>query len=175
MTTTPNSPAIPGMAVALATFMCVGGAVSFSYRSRDHVVPRESAPISHAPDVPSDPPTDLDGKDSQFLNLLSLKGFNHQDLSNAINDAHRVCSPVALGDSEQQIVQDIFEGSQMSMLTATNFADVAIRVYCPQARFGRRDLMSVMEDHKVTIVQAGVALRVRQSRSDSADTAGHRC
>ena len=81
MTTTPNPPAIPGMAVALATFMCVGGAVSFSYRSRDHVVPRESAPISHAPDVPSDPPTDLDGKDSQFLNLLSLKGFNHQDLS----------------------------------------------------------------------------------------------
>jgi hypothetical protein len=87
MTTTPT-----GMAVvlALATFMCVAGAVSFTYRSSDRFVPRESAPISPALDVPSDPPTDLDGKDSQFLNLPSLKGFNHQDHLSPMRSTMRI-------------------------------------------------------------------------------------
>ena len=83
MTTTPNPPAIPGMAVVLALQPSCASVAQYRFLTGAAimVVPRESAPISHAPDVPSDPPTDLDGKDSQFLNLLSLKGFNHQDLS----------------------------------------------------------------------------------------------
>jgi hypothetical protein len=50
----------------------------------------------------------------------------------AINDARRVCTRYASGESEQQIIQDMLARSPgMSLNPASGFADTAISVYCP--------------------------------------------
>ena len=132
----PNPPAIPAsaMVLALAATLVVGGGVTYFYWNRDHVARQIGTAASHTADVPSGRPTELDDKDSQFLDLLAARGLQlSRSASAAVTDAHRVCSRVAQGDSKEQIAEDIFAGSpSMSMATATNFATVAITVYCPQ-------------------------------------------
>jgi hypothetical protein len=61
------------------------------------------------------------------------KGFQLRRSNDAaINDARRVCTRYAGGESEQQIIQDILQGSPgMTLNTASGFADTAISVYCP--------------------------------------------
>ena len=61
------------------------------------------------------------------------RGFSSGDRSDAaINDARRICARYAGGESEQQIIQDMLQGSPgMSLDTASGFADTAISVYCP--------------------------------------------
>jgi len=58
----------------------------------------------------------------------------------AIKDARRICTRYAGGESEQQIIQDILQGSPgMTLNTASGFADTAISVYCPEATSTNRD------------------------------------
>lgn len=81
-----------------------------------------------------DPPSPMDDKDSQFLSRLADKGLQLARSNDAaINEARRVCTRFVVGESEQQIVQDILEGSPgMSINTASTFADIAMDVYCPK-------------------------------------------
>ncbi|MGH3971023.1 MAG: DUF732 domain-containing protein, partial [Mycobacterium sp.] len=93
------------------------------------VGPSESAPVSHSG---ATPPSRLD-RDGRFLWLLDAQGLQlSRGNDAAIDDARRICSRLERGESEEQIVQDIVEGSpDMSADTATAFADIAIDVYCP--------------------------------------------
>ncbi|EUA68542.1 hypothetical protein I553_1730, partial [Mycobacterium xenopi 4042] len=79
------------------------------------------------------PSTGTLDRDGRFLFLLTAQGLQLSAARDvAINDAHRVCSRLERGETEQQIVQDIVDGSPgMSMDTAAAFADTAISVYCP--------------------------------------------
>jgi hypothetical protein len=72
-------------------------------------------------------------RNGQFLWRLSAQGLQLRRTNDAaINDARRVCTRYASGESEQQIIQDRLAGSPgMSLNTASGFADTAISVYCP--------------------------------------------
>jgi hypothetical protein len=72
-------------------------------------------------------------RDGQFLWRLSTRGLQLRRSNDAaINDARRVCTRYAGGESEQEIIQDILQGSPgMTLNTASGFADTAISVYWP--------------------------------------------
>jgi hypothetical protein len=72
-------------------------------------------------------------KDNKFLWRLTAEGLQLQRLNGAaINDARHVCARFLGGESKDQIIQDILQGSAgMSVDTATDFAGTAIDVYCP--------------------------------------------
>ena len=81
----------------------------------------------------ADPPPDHMDRNGQFIWRLSVQGLQLRRSNDAaINDARRVCTRYAGGESEQEIIQDILQGSPgMSLNTASGFADTAISVYCP--------------------------------------------
>jgi hypothetical protein len=130
---THNPSPIPGLAVLAALLVAVAAvaAVSVFYWQHDRLAPRHSRPESQAA---SAPPAKPENKDAQFLILLTAQGLQPSGASDAtINDGHRVCSRLARGESEQQIVEDIVQGSpDMSSDTASTFAETAIAVYCQQ-------------------------------------------
>jgi hypothetical protein len=97
---------------------------------RPHTHTTLSAAASSAP---ADPPPDPMDRDGQFLWRLSTEGLQMRRSNDAaINDARRVCTRFAGGESEQEIIQDMLQGSPgMSLNTASSFADTAISVYCP--------------------------------------------
>jgi Protein of unknown function (DUF732) len=72
-------------------------------------------------------------RNGQFLWRLSTQGLQLRRSNDAaINDARRVCTRYAGGESEQEIIQDMLQGSPgMSLNTASSFADTAISVYYP--------------------------------------------
>jgi Protein of unknown function (DUF732) len=72
-------------------------------------------------------------RNGQFLWRLSAQGLQLRRTNDAaINDARRVCTRYASGESEQQIIQDPLQGSPgMSLNTTSGFADAAISVYRP--------------------------------------------
>lgn len=123
------------LVVALVVALAAIAGVALFYRDHGHVIPEATAPELQAGSAPPAlPRTLLLDKDRQFLFMLATQGIQPSGSRNAtIKDAHRVCSRVARGETEQQIVQDIVTGSPaMTAKTATNFADAAIEVYCPQ-------------------------------------------
>jgi hypothetical protein len=133
MTTTHHPSPIPGLAVLAALVVAVVAiaAVTVFYWEHDRVVPRHPRSGSQAASAPSAKP---ENKDAQFLFLLTAQGLQPSGASEAtINDAHRVCSRLERGESEQQIVEDIVQGSRdMSSDAASTFADTAIAVYWQQ-------------------------------------------
>jgi Protein of unknown function (DUF732) len=139
MTTTPsaNSKPLPALAM-LAAVLFVGGAIAAVFVfDRDPGLLRAggSAAVSPAASASqADAPSDQMDKNGQFLWRLSSQGLQIRRSSDAaINDARRVCTRYVSGESEQQVIQDILSGSPgMSIDTATDFADIAISVYCPQ-------------------------------------------
>lgn len=137
MTTTPNPPSIPGLAVVaglVAAIVAVATVLVF-YRNHDRVAPGETTPDSQAESAPATQQSAaLLDRDGRFLLLLTTQGLQVSGSRRAsINDAHRICLRLARGESESQIVRDIVRGSvSMSEGMATAFADTAIDVYCPQ-------------------------------------------
>ena len=125
----------------LAALVFVVGAIGAVFVfERDPGLFRSTA-VSHTAsgsqaDPPADPPPDRMDRDGQFLWRLSAKGLQLRRTNDAvINDARRVCTRYASGESEQQIIQDILQGSPgMSLNTASGFADTAISVYCPDGK-----------------------------------------
>jgi Protein of unknown function (DUF732) len=98
------------------------------FRSRGSAGVSQSASASQA-----DPPPERMDRNGQFLWRLSSQGLQLRRSSDAaINDARRICARYSGGESEQQIIQDVLQGSPgMSLDTASSFADTAISVYCP--------------------------------------------
>ncbi len=122
----------------LAALLFVVGAIAAVFvfdRNPELFRSRGSGGVSQAASASQadDPPGPMD-KDGQFLWRLSSQGLQIRRSDDAaINDARRVCDRFAGGESEQQVIQDILSGSPgMSLDTATDFADIAISVYCPQ-------------------------------------------
>ncbi len=130
--TTPSNPSpISGLAVLAAlagAVVAIAGVLVFYSRHGD-ATHSESTPTSGATSSPS-PKLDKDGR---FLWLLDVHGLQLSRADDvAINDAHNVRSRLEGGESEEQIVQDIVAGSpDLSVDSATAFADIAMDVYCP--------------------------------------------
>ncbi|ORB12784.1 hypothetical protein BST37_15460 [Mycobacterium noviomagense] len=123
------------VAALVAAMAAIGGVVVY-YREHDRVVPRHTTPDSQAMSAPptAAPSQPLLDKDGRFIFLLTAQGLQVRTAPDAtISDAHRVCLRIARGESEQQVVQDIVQGTPgMSADTATAFAETAISVYCPE-------------------------------------------
>jgi Protein of unknown function (DUF732) len=104
-------------------------------RNPDFFRPRATTTASQAATgAPADdPPPERMDRDGQFLWRLSTQGLQLRRSNDAaINDARRICARYAGGESEQEIIQDMLQGSPgMSLNTASSFADTAIGVYCP--------------------------------------------
>jgi hypothetical protein len=98
-------------------------------------VSRQTTPNSAtAAAPPAAPRPGLLDKDGRFIFLLTAQGLQLSAARDTtINDAHRICSRLERGETEQEIVQDIVAGTPgMSTDTAVTFAETAISVYCPQ-------------------------------------------
>lgn len=66
----------------------------------------------HGSGSAADPPPDHMDRDGQFLWRLSTEGLRlRRSKDAAINDARRICARYAGGESEQQIIQDMLQGS----------------------------------------------------------------
>jgi hypothetical protein len=124
----------------LAALVFVVGAIAAVFvfeRDQGLFRSRGSTAVSHTAsasqdDPPPDPPRDRMDRNGQFLWRLSAQGLQLRRTNDAaINDARRVCTHYAGGESEQQIIQDILQGSPgMTPNTASGFADTTISVYC---------------------------------------------
>jgi hypothetical protein len=122
------------MLAALVFTVAAIGAVFVLGRNPDFFRPRATPTVSQAAsETPADPPPDPMDRNGQFLWRLSTEGLQMRRSGDAaINDARRVCTRFAGGESEQEIVQDMLQGTPgMSANTASSFADTAISVYCP--------------------------------------------
>ena len=138
MTATPpqNPQSIPVLATLAALVFVIAAiaAVVVFERKPELFRSKETTSASqHAPGAADDPPPDRMDKDGQFLWRLSTQGLQLRRSNDAaINDARRVCTRYAGGESQQEIIQDILQGSPgMSLDTASTFANTAISVYCP--------------------------------------------
>lgn len=132
--TTPNADPkpLPILAIVAAVLVLAGAfaAVLVLGRMKQDASPKASAADGQTSAVSA---VDSPGKESQFLRRLEVQNLHlaRSDAA-AVNDAHHVCGRFLSGESKDQIVQDILQGSPgMSVDTATDFADTAIDVYCP--------------------------------------------
>ena len=135
-TTAPKATPLPSLAMLAALVFGVTAiaAVFVLSRNPDLFRPRATTTVSQAgAAAPVDPPADPMDRNGQFLWQLSADGLQIQRSNDAaINDARRVCTRFASGETEQEIVQDVLQGSPgMSSSTASGFTDTAISVYCP--------------------------------------------
>jgi Protein of unknown function (DUF732) len=137
MTTPSPSPTpLPALAMLAAVVFVVGAIAAVFVFDRDPGLFRSRGNTGVSPAASAsqaDPPPDQMDRDGQFLWRIAVQGLQLRRSNDAvINDARRVCTRYAGGESEQQIIQDILTGSPgMSLSTASTFADTAISVYCP--------------------------------------------
>jgi hypothetical protein len=137
--TTPNSDPkpLPVLAIVAAVLLLAGAftAVLVFGRMKQHAAPSHA---SAAGQTSSASAVDGPGKESQFLRRLEVQNLqlDRSDAA-AVEDAHFICGRFLGGETKDQVVQDIVQGSPgMSVDTATDFTDTAIDVYCPD---GHRD------------------------------------
>ncbi len=133
-TPTPDPKPLPVVAIVAAVLLLAGAftAVLVVGRMKQDASPSRASAAQTASAV------DGPGKEDQFLRRLAVQNLrlDRSDAA-AVEDAHFVCGRFVGGESKDQIVQDILQGSPgMSVDTATDFADTAIDVYCPD---GHRD------------------------------------
>jgi Protein of unknown function (DUF732) len=138
MTAPPQNPRpLPSLALLAGLIVAVGAIVAVFVLGRTKHDPFQSKESSSAPQTSSalaaDPPRGAMDRDGQFLWRLSTQGLQLQRSNDAaISDARHVCGRFVGGESKDQIIQDILQGSPgMSVDTATEFAGTAIDVYCP--------------------------------------------
>jgi uncharacterized protein DUF732 len=133
--TTPNADPkpLPAVAIVAAALLLAGAFTAVFVLGRMKLDASPSKGSAADGQTSSVSVVDGPGKESQFLRRLEVQNLqlNRSDAA-AVNDAHYVCGRFLSGESKDQVVQDILQGSPgMSVDTATDFADTAIDVYCP--------------------------------------------
>jgi hypothetical protein len=139
MTATPpkNPQPLPSLALLAGLVFAIGAITAVFVLGRtkhDPFQSKESSPATQTSFVPAaDPPQDRSDKDGKSLWRLSAQGLQLLRSNDAaISDARHVCARFLGGESKDQIIQDVLQGSPgMSVDTATDFASTAIDVYCP--------------------------------------------
>ena len=135
----PNPTPLPALAMVAALVFAVGAIAAVFVFDRDPELfrSRGSTAVSHRVRVAGRPgcrPAAGPHGQGRPVPVAAVHPRASATRSNdaAINDARRICTRYAGGESEQQIIQDILQGSPgMTLNTASGFADTAISVYCP--------------------------------------------
>jgi hypothetical protein len=124
-TPNPDPKPLPVQAIVAAVLVLAGAftAVFVLGRMKQDASPsRASASAAQTSSVSA---VDGLGKEDQFLRRLEVQNLqlDRSDVA-AVKDAHDVCARFLSGESKDQVVQDILQGSPgMSVDTATDFAD----------------------------------------------------
>ncbi len=79
-----------------------------------------AAPAAHA-----DP-----NNDDAFIAALSAKGITYESRETAINSGHLVCHELDLGETPEQVANDVLNTSHLDGYHAGYFVGVSIRAYC---------------------------------------------
>lgn len=80
-----------------------------------------------APDAHADP-----NNDDAFVAALDAKGITYESRETAINSGHVVCHELDLGESPEQVANDVLNSSHLDGYHAGYFVGVSIRAYCPK-------------------------------------------
>ncbi len=73
-----------------------------------------------------------DATDDAFLSALKAKGINYESPEAAINSGHTVCHDLDVGQTPEQVANDVLNSSHLDGYHAGYFVGVSIRAYCPK-------------------------------------------
>lgn len=91
------------------------------------------AMIGFAAPAYADPPALPDGDDAGFLAALHQAGISYGSPEQAITSGKAVCSCLTNGESGLELVHDVkTHNPGFDMESASNFAMIASKFYCPQ-------------------------------------------
>lgn len=70
--------------------------------------------------------------DDAFLAALKAKGINYESPDAAVNSGHTVCHELDMGQSPEQVANNVLSSSTLDSYHAGYFVGVSIKAYCPK-------------------------------------------
>ncbi|MEB4211552.1 DUF732 domain-containing protein [Mycobacterium sp. 94-17] len=70
--------------------------------------------------------------DDVFLAALKAKGINYGSSDAAVNSGHTVCHELDMGQSAQQVANNVLSSSTLDSYHAGYFVGASIKAYCPK-------------------------------------------
>lgn len=70
--------------------------------------------------------------DDEFLAALKAKGINYESPDAAVNSGHTVCHELDMGQSPEQVANNVLSSSSLDSYHAGYFVGVSIKAYCPK-------------------------------------------
>ena len=70
--------------------------------------------------------------DEAFLAALKAKGINYESPDAAVNSGHTVCHELDMGQSPEQVANNVLSSSSLDSYHAGYFVGVSIKAYCPK-------------------------------------------
>jgi hypothetical protein len=70
--------------------------------------------------------------DDAFLAALKAKGINYESPDAAVNSGHTVCHELDMGQSPEQVANNVLSSSSLDSYHAGYFVGVSIKAYCPK-------------------------------------------
>lgn len=129
---------IPAFVATLAALAAVTAGVFLAWpqsATKPQVAPAK--PHVAAPALPSiapSPPVQVQSSDQRFVALMKAQGFVETGSDSQVAAAGRkICADLTSGRyTLAQVITGIENGSGVSHVTATRFAETAVDVFCPQ-------------------------------------------
>lgn len=70
--------------------------------------------------------------DDTFLAALKAKGINYESPDAAVNSGHTVCHELDMGQTPEQVANNVLSSSSLDSYHAGYFVGVSIKAYCPK-------------------------------------------
>ncbi|OBH51567.1 DUF732 domain-containing protein [Mycobacterium sp. E2479] len=70
--------------------------------------------------------------DDEFLAALKAKGINYESADAAVNSGHTVCHELDMGQTPEQVANNVLSSSHLDSYHAGYFVGVSIKAYCPK-------------------------------------------
>ncbi|OBH46873.1 DUF732 domain-containing protein [Mycobacterium mantenii] len=70
--------------------------------------------------------------DDAFLAALKAKGINYESPDAAVNSGHTVCHELDMGQTPEQVANNVLSSSTLDSYHAGYFVGVSIKAYCPK-------------------------------------------
>lgn len=70
--------------------------------------------------------------DDAFLAALKAKGINYESPDTAVNSGHTVCHELDMGQTPEQVANNVLSSSSLDSYHAGYFVGVSIKAYCPK-------------------------------------------
>lgn len=77
-------------------------------------------------------PAHATSADDAFLAALKAKGINYESPDAAVNSGHTVCHELDMGQTPEQVANNVLSSSTLDSYHAGYFVGVSIKAYCPK-------------------------------------------